>query len=453
MKIYSTYSVKIVGRNRIFRETAAAYRSAVDFFIDVSLKEWGSISRLKGLRRNNQVERYTIKTKKRPEVPYDFSKGFYKFPSYLRRAAIAEALGKCASYMTGLERYEGSGEGSRPGYPRAGRIYPALYRDNTYVRIDDRTARIKVCIRNTWDWLTVKLRKTDVEYILRHCAGRKECVPSLRKRGKEWFLDFAFEESCSLNDTPVQDQTILAVDLGLNQACVCSAMRPDGTVTGRYFLSLPVEKDRLDTAVNRIKKAQQKGAGRTPRLWGRAKGINRAIAVKTAGFIIGAAEKSGAHVIVFEHLDRKGKKRGRKKQKLHLWRSQYVQSIVTDKAHRLGIRVPHVNAWRTSALAYDGSGYVERGVNGNHSLCRFRSGKEYHCDLNASYNIGARYFIREILKSLPETERLGIGAKVPGCTRRSTCTLSTLYDLHAAMAGELPVTERRPKGGEEVLSA
>ena len=69
MKIYSTYSVKIVGRNRIFRETAAAYRSAVDFFIDVSLKEWGSISRLKGLRRNNQVERYTIKTKKRPEVP------------------------------------------------------------------------------------------------------------------------------------------------------------------------------------------------------------------------------------------------------------------------------------------------------------------------------------------------------------------------------------------------
>ena len=158
-------------------------------------------------------------------------------------------------------------------------------------------------------------------------------------------------------------------------------------------------------------------------------------------------------MIVFEHLDRKGKKRGRKKQKLHMWRSQYVQCIVTDKAHRLGMRVTHVNAWRTSALAYDGSGYVDRGVNGNYSLCRFQNGKEYHCDLNASYNIGARYFIREILKSLPETERLGIGAKVPGCTRRSTCTLSTLYDLHAAIAVELPVTERRPKGGEEFLSA
>ena len=76
MKIYSTYSVKILGRNRIFRETAAAYRSAVDFFIGISLKEWGSISRLKGLRRNNEVEKYTIKTRKRPEVPYDFSKDF-----------------------------------------------------------------------------------------------------------------------------------------------------------------------------------------------------------------------------------------------------------------------------------------------------------------------------------------------------------------------------------------
>lgn len=434
MKIYSSYSVKIMGQNRIFRQTAATYRDAVDFFIRVSLKEWKVLSRMKGLRRNNEVERLTIKTKKRPEVPYDFSKGFYKFPSYLRRAAISEALGKCASYMSNLERYEESGEGGRPGYPRAGQIYPVLYRDNTYVRIDDHTARVKVYIRNTWDWLTVKLRKTDVDYIIRHCAGRKECVPSLRKRGKEWFLDFAFEEACTLNDVPVKEQTVLAVDLGIKQACVCSAMRPDGTVTGRYFLSLPVEKDRLDTAVNRIKKAQQKGAYRTPRLWGRAKGIGNRIAVKTAAFIMESAVRCGAHVIVFEYLDRKGKKKGRKKQKLHLWRSQYVQSMVTDKAHRLGIRVSHVTAWKTSALAYDGSGCVKRGANGNYSICRFQNGKEYHSDLNASYNIGARYFIREIIKTLPETERLGIGAKVPGCTRRSTCTLSTLYDLCAAMA-------------------
>ncbi|MBO4378807.1 MAG: transposase, partial [Clostridia bacterium] len=67
-------------------------------------------------------------------------------------------------------------------------------------------------------------------------------------------------------------------------------------------------------------------------------------------------------------------------------------------------------------------------------ICRFSTGKIYNCDLNASYNIGARYFIREILKTLPATEGLGIPAKVPECTRRSTCTLSTLRNLNAVLA-------------------
>ena len=140
------------------------------------------------------------------------------------------------------------------------------------------------------------------------------------------------------------------------------------------------------------------------------------------------------HVIVFEHLDRKGKKGGSKKQKLHLWRSQYVQSMVTNKAHRAGMRISHVNAWGTSRLAFDGSGRVERGINGNYSICRFSTGKEYHCDLNASYNIGARYFIRELIKSLPVTAGLDVLAKVPECSKRSTCTLSDLIRLNAVLA-------------------
>jgi|GEM_PF-6838535 hypothetical protein len=63
----------------------------------------------------------------------------------------------------------------------------------------------------------------------------------------------------------------------------------------------------------------------------------------------------------------------------------------------------------------------------------FKSGKVYNCDLNASYNIGSRYFVREILKSLPVTEGQRIQAKVPGCAKRSTCTLSTLINLNSAL--------------------
>ena len=55
------------------------------------------------------------------------------------------------------------------------------------------------------------------------------------------------------------------------------------------------------------------------------------------------------------------------------------------------------------------------------------------CDLSASYNIGARYFIREITKSLDESSRLLIEAKVPQCSKRSTCTLSTLISLNAEL--------------------
>ena len=110
----------------------------------------------------------------------------------------------------------------------------------------------------------------------------------------------------------------------------------------------------------------------------------------------------------------------------------------TDRAHRLGIRISRVNAWNTSRLAVDGSGRVKRGresdrTTGNYSLCEFMSGKLYNCDLNTSYNIGARYFIREILKSLPVKEGQRIRANVPGCVKRNSCTLSALISLAAEL--------------------
>lgn len=283
----------------------------------------------------------------------------------------------------------------------------------------------------------MELKKSDADYILHHCGTRKECVPTLQNRGKEWFLDFAFEEDASLHNTPVGDRTVLAVDLGINNACTCSVMNAGGAVLGRGFLSLPGETDSLWHAINRIKKAQQHGNRKTPRLWAAADGINDDIAVKTAHFIMDMAVLYSVDTIVFEHLDLNGRKHGSKKQRLHLWKAKYVQSMVADKAHRLGMRVSHVCAWGTSRLAYDGSGPVERGKDAGfttYSMCRFTTGKIYNCDLSASYNIGARYFIREILKSVPETVRLDAEAKVPQCSRRSTCTLSTLISLCAALA-------------------
>ena len=438
MKIFSTYSVKIKHCNHIFKGTVSVYRDAVDFLIEVCLNEWNVISGIKGnLLQQQYVERLCHKTADNQNPKYhNFDKEFYKFPSYLRRGAINEAIGKVSSYKSNLANWETKPNGKQPSPPKAGYVYPCMYKTVMYEQTDTYEAKIKVFVRNTWDWITVKLRKSDIDYIDRRCASRKKCAPTLQKRGKEWFLDFPFEEKTSLNDTNIYEQTIVAVDLGINSAATVSVMRSDGTILGRHFCKLPKETDHLMHSINRIKKAQQHGSYKTPRLWAKAKGINHDIAVKTAGYIIDIAVLYNADVIVFEHLDKNGKVRGSKKQKLKMWRSQEVQSIVINKAHRLSMRISHICAWGTSKLAYDGSGTVLRGRDADfntYELCKFQNGKIYNCDLSASYNIGARYFIREIIKSLDENSRLLIEANAPQCSKRGTCTFSTLISLNAEL--------------------
>lgn len=443
MKIYSTYSCKIKHYNHILKETVAIYRSAVDYFIHVCMQHWDELQSISGSHEKRAfIEHMTHTTKANPDVMYDFDQLFYKFPSYLRRSAITETIGKVPSYHSNLKNWismSWSERGDKPGLPTVGFVYPCMYRGNMYQKTGTYTARIKVWINNTWDWIDINLRKSDVDYINQYCSNRKVCVPTLMKRGKQWYLDFPFEEQASLVDTDIWEQRVLAVDLGLNNSCVCSVMQTDGTILGRQFCKLPREYDSLQHKLDHIKRAQKHGSRKVPNLWRMANHVNDDIAVKTARFIVDTAVLYHVDVIIFEYLDLNGKKRGSRRQKLHLWRANGVQAMVTDKAHRLGMRISHVNAWNTSRLAFDGSGRVLRGSestkieDNNYSLCEFTTGKVYHCDLNATYNIGARYFIRELLKTVPVTEQQYIAAKVPECAKRSTCTLSTLISLNAVL--------------------
>ena len=117
-----------------------------------------------------------------------------------------------------------------------------------------------------------------------------------------------------------------------------------------------------------------------------------------------------------------------------MWKKNTIQKIVEQKAHKDGIRISHICAWGTSKLAYDGSGYVLRGTeagNRSYSICQFPNGKTYNCDLSASYNIGARYFIREIQQNQSVKNWSVITAKVPECQKRTQCTYSTLLRINA----------------------
>ena len=440
MPLVTTYGIYIREKEygKILKETVEVYRKAVDFFISVRIEEK---ELFQGITWNRDemmlMERLTHKTKANPEPKYDFDSKFYKFPSEYRRDAIAKALALVKSYESNYLKWDGKGK--EPKKPKAGYSCPTLYKGvpRSYERTGEYSARIKVRIRNTWDWIDISLRRTDVEYITKYCSNRREQSPLLQRNGKRWKLSFPFEESVYIRDVPIEEQTILSVDLGINSACVCTVMTSEGTILGREFLSLPKEEDSLKHALNRIRKAQQNRAKQLKGLWAVAEGINKDIAVKTAHFIDEVSARYACDTVVFEHLDTQGKKKGSKKQRMHLWKAKYVQKMSLIRAHRRGMRLATVNAWNTSRLAYDGSGKVQRGKEADlksYSLCKFQNGKIYNCDLNAAYNIGARYIIREKLKSLPERERLAMEAKEPALARRSTCTLSTLRNLNAALA-------------------
>ena len=442
MKVYSSYKVKIKHYNNIFKQTVEIYRNAVSFFIDVCDKEWDTLKPLKNLERCSKIEKLTIQTKKNQNPKYDFNERFYKMPVYFRRSAINTAIGCYSSYYSNLKNWKANPIDKKPTLQLDRNVMPTFYKGNTYIRTDSNTARIKIFHKNDWVWLDVELNNQDVKYIQKHCQFKKECVPTLKKQGKCWYLVFPYEDNVKLQKIDIQDQLICAVDLGLNNNATCSIMQSNGTVVGRKFINLATEKDHLYKALNRLKKAQQNGARKCPTLWKHVNDLNTDISRKTAKGIIDFAVLYNVDVIVFEFLDIQGKKKGKCKQKLALWRKQEIQRLVEHKAHILGIRISRICAWNTSKLAFDGSGRVERGTylqNGkekyNYSICTFQNGKQYHCDLNASYNIGARYFIRELLKSNSVMRRLPSQTKDSDYGTGTTRTLSTLIRLNADLCG------------------
>ena len=210
----------------------------------------------------------------------------------------------------------------------------------------------------------------------------------------------------------------------------CCIISADGTVHARKFIHFSEEHDRLDTQLGRIKRNQRKGNKKNTRLWKRVSGISQDIADKTAHAIFEFGNTHGVDAFVLEFLDFKGKHAVKR---AHFWRYKRIFSVLGMKAHRHGLRIARVNARNTSRLAFDGSGTVKRGWKISketpYSIVQFASGKFYNADLNAAYNIGARYWIRHHLKPVPETERLVLEAKVPQVTKRSTCTLSHLISL------------------------
>ena len=443
MNMTSSYSMKLTGDLKALENSIRIYRDALHFVIPVVDAHWDDV---KDFEYSNQRMMYVEKlvhTTAKSQARYDFDGKFPKFPSYLRRAVLNLALGIVSSYRSNLANWEKEPKGQAPQLSLTHYTYPAYYKRDLFRNFDPvrQTIELKVFKNGDWVFETYKLKTSDCTYYQAHLTGKKQNVPIIQKKGRRFYVAFSYEEKVEL----VKDESIskiCAVDLGLNTDATCTIMDQDGTVYARTFISFSKEHDRLNTQLGRIKRNQKRGSRHNKRLWRSVAGISQDIADKTVQAILDFGNEHGVDVFVLEYLDFKGKNIVKR---AHFWRYKRIYKVLAQRAHQYGLRIARVNARYTSRLAFDGSGWSKRGreiaPETPYALMEFPTGKTYNADLNASYNIGARYFIRHLLKTVTATQRLALEAKVPQVAKRSTCTLSDFINLRSEFVALVTKTQ------------
>lgn len=222
----------------------------------------------------------------------------------------------------------------------------------------------------------------------------------------------------------------------------------------RKFISGAAHIDLRDRLAGQIHNKARQTAGKAGRLskgfcrslYRRVQGINTHLARSAAREILLFAKAHGAPVIVFEHLrgwrPKGGWKGSRLKQKFHGWLHRALVRQVEQSAEEHGLAVAFITPRGTSSFAFDGTGRVVRDRT-NHVRCRFRSGKEYDCDLSASYNIAARHFARRTRYEEAGKARKAAEAAM-GAARNAASTVRNAAPEAATTAGDMPAT---PAGG------
>ena len=419
----------------LMKSTSDLCLEALRCCADIFLKEWGYLSSLPVSRKAGRLSRkraadLLVHSTRDNEARYPgFDGRFPYMPAYTRRAVVADALGMVSSYMSNRARWEALPPGGRGREPVIG--YPSRYELTFYDQerdlcdIEKGIISLKLYDGHAWGWHRFRVRASDAKYIARMKAARKMLSPVVEKVRGRYRIRFSFAEDRALvSDEDPLGYRVLAVDLGINAPASWCVMTADGTVHARGVIRLGCEEDRLRRLINRKRMYQQ--AGKRPKsIYRMVTGANRALSIETCRAVIDKAALYGADCIVFEHLDRKGRVRGRGyRERIHMWRAEDVQRRVEVQAHRHGMRVSRVCAWGTSRLAFDGSGPVTRDK-GNFSICTFADGKRYNCDLSASQNIGARYFLR-LLAEEPGCPEM------PATPKRTYATLLTTVRVMAS---------------------
>ena len=439
-----SYNVEVINNTNKLRHivanTLALYNSALNYVCDVVLKHYDELNKLNNLERRMYLE-HLIHNTKNNIAKYDFDSRYYKLPSYLLRDIEAKAIGHIFSYKSNLDNYKkerynkiSNGKKFKKREPRLSKcnLLPSFYKGNMYKMISDNKIALKIYEDNDWKYEEFKLKKNDLKYINK--INGKRYNPEIKIIGKKIYIKFSFEvEDLKLQDKELNRRIICGVDLGVNNDATISIMNYEGTILGRHFINTN-NKDLMNHLLNKKRKIQRNSGNykylRNLHINNKINSINENIVNHTVNQIIKICLSYGVDVIVFENLRHKFKRAKKRsfRARLHRWRKIAVYNKAYEMAHRNGIRVSTVNPNGTSKYAYDGSGEVERD-NDNYSICKFVSGKIYNCDLSASYNIAARYYIRETLKPLDVNSRSMLETKASLALSGTKLTYNTFKVL------------------------
>ena len=438
-----SYNVEVINNTNKLRHivanTLALYNSALNYVCDVVLKHYDEINELNNLEGRMYLE-HLIHNTKNNIAKYDFDSIYYKLPCYLLRDIESKAIGHIFSYKSNLDNYKkerynkiSNGKKFQKREPSLAKcnLLPSFYKGNMYKMISDNKIALKIYEDNDWKYEEFKLKKNDLKYINK--INGKRYNPEIKIIGKKIYIKFTFEiEDLKLQDKELNKRIICGVDLGVNNDATISIMNYEGTILGRHFINTN-NKDLMNHLLNKKRKIQRNSGNykylRNLHINNKINSINENIVNHTVNQIIKICLSYGVDVIVFENLRHKFKRAKRSfRARLHRWRKIAIYNKAYEMAHRNGIRVSTVNPNGTSKYAYDGSGLVERD-NDNYSICKFVSGKTYNCDLSASYNIAARYYIRETLKPLDVNSRSELETKASLALSGTKLTYNTFKVL------------------------
>ena len=315
MQVAGSYGVRIRDDYDALKRTADLFSNAVSYLVHPALENWEALCEANSLQRRQRMLECMIHSSDGFSSSDSFDQRFPKFPSYYRRAAITQALGIVSAYQSALKNWKENGcKGEVPKLDACSHRMPALYRGNTYKPVIDKetgevlpyAAKIKVFRNNDWVWDTVRLSKTDVDYLNKRGRNGEISAPVLEKKHGCWNLRLVVTETIELSAKPVSEQKICSVDLGVNTDAVCSVMDSEGTVLARKFIMRGREKDSVNNALHRVSVFQSlHGSHDSGRLWNIAKRRNANLAHQIAREIVNFAIAYECDVIVMEHLNTK----------------------------------------------------------------------------------------------------------------------------------------------------